>query len=58
MFLNCLSVSLVTLLAFDQIGGVLELQSRVVDSPLTGKLFGAACEFLVLHLLYGRNNFV
>ena len=43
-------------LAFDQTGGVLELQSRVVDSPLTGKLLGVTCEFLVLDLLYGRNN--
>ena len=42
--------------AFDQTGGVLELQSRVVDSPLTGKPFGVACEFFVLHPLYERNN--
>ena len=43
--------------AFDQTGGVLELQSRVANSLLTGKLYAVALEFLALQDLYGRNNF-
>ena len=42
--------------AFDQTRGVLELQSRVNDSPETRRLLGAICELCaLLHLHGGRN---